>query len=241
MTPVYKSVASLDLFEDPGCTLLATQIWPGRYFTQLAACSDTASNHTVSAHLRLLEDGYTGYMPLAVLSDATRTVSAPIPPAVEPLAATAIGTRLQLALNYAEAATHQANCYLWGGTVGPNFDCSGLVQRSFAAAGIWLPRDSYQQADFCDCLFTGVPTAADLTRWRAGDLIFFQFGRRVDHVAIYWGDGRYLHSSGPERGRNGLAWDRILPTAGDAIANRYRQHVCQVGRIHQSLPFPASL
>ncbi|WP_017328138.1 C40 family peptidase [Synechococcus sp. PCC 7336] len=234
MTLLYQSVASLDLFESPSCSSLVTQCWPGRYFHQLEEDSGTAATP-----IQLLEDGYSGYIATAALSDPAQIASVTTPPAaVAPLTSAEIEARLQTALAYAAAASQQANRYLWGGTVGPNFDCSGLVQRSFAAAGIWLPRDSYQQADFCQTLCEGIPTESALADFRAGDLIFFQFDRRVDHVAIYWGDGRYLHSSGPERGRDGLAWDLVLPAAEDAIACRYRQHICRVGRVSRSLPFP---
>ena len=36
------------------------------------------------------------------------------------------------------------NKYLWGGTVGPDYDCSGLIQTAFWKHNIFLPRDSYQ-------------------------------------------------------------------------------------------------
>jgi peptidoglycan DL-endopeptidase CwlO len=54
--------------------------------------------------------------------------------------------------------------YVWGAT-GPNqFDCSGLVQWSYAQAGIHLDRTTYQQIN------DGIP----VPRWqvRPGDLVF---------------------------------------------------------------------
>ena len=33
------------------------------------------------------------------------------------------------------------NEYLWGGTLGPNFDCSGLIQTAFLKHQIHIPRD----------------------------------------------------------------------------------------------------
>jgi len=45
------------------------------------------------------------------------------------------------------------NEYLWGGTLGPNFDCSGLIQTAFLKHRIYIPRDSYQIKSFCKHLF----------------------------------------------------------------------------------------
>jgi hypothetical protein len=79
--------------------------------------------------------------------------------------------------------------YLWGGVTPAGVDCSGLVQTTFAARGILLPRDAWQQAA------VGAPVAqADL---RPGDLCFFrgETTDRITHVAIYAGDHTIVHST----------------------------------------------
>ena len=84
--------------------------------------------------------------------------------------------------------------YLYGGespTAG--FDCSGFVQYVFARHGIELPRTSRQQAGSGRVVASG-----DL---RPGDLMLFASTvGRIDHVAIYAGDGRILHSSASGEG-----------------------------------------
>lgn len=79
--------------------------------------------------------------------------------------------------------------YRWGGTSPDSgFDCSGFVGYVFSSTlGIQLPRISRDMAT------TGQPVARqDL---REGDLVFFsRSGKRIDHVGIYLGDGRFVHS-----------------------------------------------
>jgi len=97
-------------------------------------------------------------------------------------------TRLQINTILKAAASRIGVPYVWGAT-GPNsFDCSGLVQWSFAHAGIRMPRVSQQQ------FFTGphVPYNAA----RPGDLLFWHYDptdpNNVDHVAIYAGNGMMI-------------------------------------------------
>ncbi len=74
--------------------------------------------------------------------------------------------------------------YLWGGTSGFGYDCSGLVYSVFARYGIMLPRNAADQRR------ATIPVP--LVQARAGDLLFFagpHGAGEVDHVAVYTGDG----------------------------------------------------
>lgn len=67
------------------------------------------------------------------------------------------------------------------------FDCSGLVAFSHAQNGVRVPRTAAEQARRASQV-----SARDL---REGDLVFFRVsGRKVDHVGIYAGGGRFLHA-----------------------------------------------
>jgi cell wall-associated NlpC family hydrolase len=86
--------------------------------------------------------------------------------------------------------------YRWGGTGTDGFDCSGLVGYVFRSAlGIELPRVSRDMA-------TSGQLISDRSKLSPGDLVFFgtHHGKRVDHVGIYVGDGRFLHA--PRTGRD---------------------------------------
>jgi len=86
--------------------------------------------------------------------------------------------------------------YRWGGTGTDGFDCSGLVGYVFRSAlGIELPRVSKDMASSGQLI-------TDRANLSPGDLVFFgtHHGKRVDHVGIYVGDGRFLHA--PRTGRD---------------------------------------
>ena len=85
--------------------------------------------------------------------------------------------------------------YRWGGTSPDSgFDCSGLVGYVFRTAlGIELPRVSRDMARDGEKI--------DRAALVPGDLVFFsRRGKRVDHVGIYIGEGRFLHA--PRTGRD---------------------------------------
>lgn len=79
--------------------------------------------------------------------------------------------------------------YQWGGVTPWGVDCSGLVQTTFAARGISLPRDAAAQA--------GVGVEIPPARLRPGDLLFFQseFGGGITHVAIAASGETLVHSA----------------------------------------------
>jgi hypothetical protein len=84
--------------------------------------------------------------------------------------------------------------YRWGGTSKQNgFDCSGLVMTVYRLHGMELPRSSADQ------FLVGDPVAIETLE--KGDLVFFSIGKskRIDHVGIYRGDGKFIHAPGKGR------------------------------------------
>jgi peptidoglycan DL-endopeptidase CwlO len=90
----------------------------------------------------------------------------------------------------------QIGCpYVYGGT-GPcprGYDCSGLAQASWAAAGVAIPRDSYEQ-------WAGLPHVS-LSAIEPGDLLIYN---GEGHVAIYVGNGYIIDAP-----QTGLDVERI--------------------------------
>lgn len=90
----------------------------------------------------------------------------------------------------AYAETQLGVPYVWGGTTpGQGVDCSGLVYLSYRAAGITLPRTTYDQATY------GVTVPNN--QLASGDLLFFLGGEPITdfgHVAIYIGNGLMIQA-----------------------------------------------
>jgi len=78
--------------------------------------------------------------------------------------------------------------YEWGGVTEFGVDCSGLVQTTFAARGVTLPRDSLDQAR--------LGTAVPLEQVHPGDLLFFsETGEGITHVAFAGAGDLLVHST----------------------------------------------
>ncbi|HLW46773.1 MAG TPA: C40 family peptidase [bacterium] len=87
-----------------------------------------------------------------------------------------------------EALAHLGSPYRWAGIGRGGFDCSGLVSRVFAAAGVALPHSSSEQY--------GAGTAVPAARLVPGDLVFFRtYTSGPSHVGIYLGGNRFIHAS----------------------------------------------
>ena len=228
---IWQLLAPLNGYSRAQGTGLATQAWSGR---RLQVLDSGSSNRRL--RVRLLEDGYPCWVDAADLLGRAVAAAKPLP---HLLSASAISRRLEMVLGFADAALRLPNTYRWGGSLGPDYDCSGLVQRAFASAGIWIPRDAYLQERFCQpvAVHPGVFHALQV-----GDLIFFGPPQRCTHVGLHLGGGRYLHSSGAEHGRNGLGIDDLSPQNNDPVARHYRSQLRGAGRItrcHDGSALPA--
>jgi cell wall-associated NlpC family hydrolase len=88
----------------------------------------------------------------------------------------------------AAAKSKLGDPYLWGGTGPDAYDCSGLTQFAYGAAGISLPRVAADQWNVGDHV--------DLADLLPGDLLFWATNpadpATIHHVAIYIGGGMML-------------------------------------------------
>lgn len=100
--------------------------------------------------------------------------------------------------------------YVYGGTSPRGFDCSGFVQYVYGQQGVSLPRTSRQMAG------AGVAVEPSTRALEVGDLLLFSQGGRINHVAIYAGNGRFIHSSSSG---NGVRYDDFGTRRGKWFAN----------------------
>jgi len=100
--------------------------------------------------------------------------------------------------------------YLWGGTSVKGVDCSGFTKTSYFMNGYIIPRDASQQVlagDKVEILGAdgNFDSAIALKNLKPADLLFFAAGKannpnaRVTHVALYLGNGEFIHSAGTVR------------------------------------------
>ena len=88
----------------------------------------------------------------------------------------------------AEAKRFRGRQYLWGGTSGFGFDCSGFTHTLFRALGKTISRDAGAQ----HATGESIATRAAL---RPGDLVFFRAATgAIHHVGLYIGGGKMIHA-----------------------------------------------
>ena len=212
-TQEYLCKRDLNLYNSPSCQELATQAQQGR---QLKFISLEITEKGLQIQLR--EDNYLAWLcgedldAIAVATTAYQKI---------PLTRSDIEKHIPDIITFTQEARNRTNHYLWGGTLAPNYDCSGLIQAAFASFGIWLPRDSYQQEAFCQKI--------NREELLPGDLIFFG-DKRVNHVALYLDNNQYIHSSGKETGNNGIAIN-LLTDDRDSVSRHYYQKLWSFGRV----------
>ncbi len=91
----------------------------------------------------------------------------------------------------AAAMAQRGKPYVWAASGPGSFDCSGLTQYAYRAAGISLPHSSRMQSQ--------MGSAVSRSALQPGDLVFFY--SPVSHVGIYVGNGQMVHA----------------PTSGDVV------------------------
>ncbi|WP_234534210.1 C40 family peptidase [Streptomyces shenzhenensis] len=97
----------------------------------------------------------------------------------------AYATKAAKAIAFARAQIGKP--YVWGATGPGSYDCSGLSQAAWKAAGVSLPRTTYDQVN--------AGTTVPLADAQPGDLVFFYDD--VSHVGIYIGNGMMIHAPKP--------------------------------------------
>lgn len=100
--------------------------------------------------------------------------------------------------------------YLWGGKSAWGIDCSGLVSLTYLIHGIAIFRDAKLQPDFP---IHPIPRE----RMEKGDLLYFP-----GHVALYLGEGRYVHATG-RKGDEAVVVNSLDPAAADYRADLAEQ------------------
>ena len=109
--------------------------------------------------------------------------------------------------------------YHFGGADAAGFDCSGLARYLHERVGLTIPRSAREQQRAAH--------AVPLERLAPGDLVFFHIhARRVDHVGIFVGSGRFVHAP-----RAGSA-----VTYGSLSKGFYRERLVSAGRFWDATP-----
>jgi gamma-D-glutamyl-L-lysine dipeptidyl-peptidase len=145
-----------------------------------------------------------------------RKVEGAVPAAAAAIAAARSKAPERWALEHFSGAPYE-----WGGVTPWGVDCSGLVQTTFAARGVTLPRDSSQQ------VACGAEISADTAR--PGDLLFFRGESTpvITHVAFVGEADGLVHSTvscGGVLAESWLPGTRAAPLRERLVAVRRMEH-----------------
>ena len=147
-----------------------------------------ASVSSLTAQIKNLLPRGAGIEPLVI---PAASAQAGVP--ASEVAGTAGLSTAQLTAALRAAASRQGLPYVWGAAGPGSFDCSGLVQWSFAQAGVTMPRVAADQAR------TG--PAVPVSELEPGDLLFYHTDPTapgyISHVAIYVGNGWMIQAPQP--------------------------------------------
>ena len=196
---------------------------------------------SIQARLQALSGG----TPLAGGPVGARTFTDELAKAQAPTAAPAAaapGTTGAAAVALAEEQI--GTPYVFGGAAPGGFDCSGLVQWTYAKLGIDLPRHSTEQG--------AAGVAVSPADARPGDLVYFDRPGSVDHIGLYAGNGQWVVApktgdvvkltdvdlsratsirrvTGSAPAVTGGAWSSGLPAAGQRYAGLIGQTAAATG------------
>lgn len=122
-------------------------------------------------------------------SSAPERPAPPLTSAILPPSSSLLSVGNEIALR---AISLLGRPYQWGGNGPAAFDCSGLVRYVHDQIGIAVPRTAAEQYS--------AARPVSVAGLAPGDLLFFRIkGAQVSHVAIYTGEGRFIHA--PQTGR----------------------------------------
>ena len=162
---------------------------------ELAAAQAAATQHAAS----VVEQAISNPLSVAPPAAAAPAEAAPQPAASQaaPAVATPVATQAAPQPAAAPAVSSTGGAiglakqylgvpYRWGGSSPAGFDCSGLVQYVYRQLGVSLPRTTYSQE------YAG--TVISVSEAQPGDLIFWGSRGATYHVAIYMGNGQFIHA-----------------------------------------------
>ena len=219
---------NIDGFKSERSDELVTQACEGRSFQLVDSFNkDFSGKKSIDrVKVRLMEDDYVCWFNFSDLANNAFRRTSWIP---NLLTKEQIFSKIPQILKWTEDVAKKSNIYLWGGTLGPDFDCSGLVQTAYANSGIWIPRDAYQQEIFCKNSELSIDSLPN--KLLPGDLLFFGSPQKCTHVGLHIENGLYWHSSGLTNGHNGIEIDDLFSSEVGTVGSFYRSRFRSAGRV----------